>query len=86
MGPGRSGEKALWWREAVDVHPDHADYQRGTDRRIPVPVGADAPAGTAPRAADAHRRNIDLADRFDTRDLDRRRARTFAVAGASNRP
>ncbi|PZS29108.1 MAG: nitroreductase family deazaflavin-dependent oxidoreductase, partial [Pseudonocardiales bacterium] len=36
-------EKALWWRRAVDVYPDYADYQRKTDRQIPVlvlePVG-----------------------------------------------
>jgi deazaflavin-dependent oxidoreductase (nitroreductase family) len=36
-------EKALWWRRAVDAYPDYADYQRKTDRQIPVfvlePVG-----------------------------------------------
>jgi deazaflavin-dependent oxidoreductase (nitroreductase family) len=31
-------EKALWWRRAVDVYPDYADYQRKTDRQIPVVV------------------------------------------------
>lgn len=29
-------EKADWWRRAVDVWPDYADYQRKTDREIPV--------------------------------------------------
>jgi deazaflavin-dependent oxidoreductase (nitroreductase family) len=29
-------DKALWWRRAVDVFPDFADYQRMTDRVIPV--------------------------------------------------
>ena len=29
-------EKALWWRRAVDAYPDYADYQRNTDRQIPV--------------------------------------------------
>ena len=31
-------EKALWWRRAVDAYPDYADYQRKTDRQIPVVV------------------------------------------------
>lgn len=31
-------EKALWWRRAVDAFPDYADYQRTTDRQIPVLV------------------------------------------------
>jgi len=29
-------EKALWWERAVEVWPDYADYQRKTDRLIPV--------------------------------------------------
>ena len=29
-------EKADWWRRAVDAWPDYADYQRKTDREIPV--------------------------------------------------
>jgi deazaflavin-dependent oxidoreductase (nitroreductase family) len=29
-------EKARWWRRAVEVWPDYADYQRKTDREIPV--------------------------------------------------
>jgi len=42
-------EKALWWRRAVDAYPDYADYQRKTDRQIPVfvlePASGDASAG-----------------------------------------
>ncbi len=29
-------EKALWWQRAVAAYPDYADYQRKTDRAIPV--------------------------------------------------
>ncbi|TWH34845.1 deazaflavin-dependent oxidoreductase (nitroreductase family) [Isoptericola variabilis J7] len=29
-------EKALWWKRAVEVWPDYDDYQRRTDREIPV--------------------------------------------------
>lgn len=29
-------EKAEWWERAVAVYPDYADYQRRTDREIPV--------------------------------------------------
>ncbi len=29
-------EKALWWERAVAAWPDYANYQRKTDRRIPV--------------------------------------------------
>jgi deazaflavin-dependent oxidoreductase (nitroreductase family) len=29
-------EKAEWWERAVAVFPDYADYQRRTDRDIPV--------------------------------------------------
>ncbi|MFI6504020.1 nitroreductase/quinone reductase family protein [Nonomuraea typhae] len=29
-------EKALWWGRAVEAYPDYADYQRKTDRQIPV--------------------------------------------------
>lgn len=36
-------EKALWWERAVAAWPDYADYQKKTDRQIPVfvltPVG-----------------------------------------------
>ena len=42
-------ERALWWRRAVNVYPDYADYQRRTDRQIPVfvlePVSGGTPAG-----------------------------------------
>ncbi|GIJ30359.1 F420H(2)-dependent quinone reductase [Micromonospora qiuiae] len=31
-------EKAVWWRRAVEAYPDYADYQRKTDRQIPVLV------------------------------------------------
>jgi F420H(2)-dependent quinone reductase len=29
-------EKAKWWEVAVDAYPNYADYQRKTDRQIPV--------------------------------------------------
>ncbi|MGW6729706.1 nitroreductase family deazaflavin-dependent oxidoreductase [Nocardia sp. NPDC055029] len=29
-------EKALWWERAVEVWPDYAEYQKKTDRQIPV--------------------------------------------------
>jgi F420H(2)-dependent quinone reductase len=29
-------EKASWWKRAVEVWPDYADYQKKTDRQIPV--------------------------------------------------
>ncbi|HEU4807449.1 MAG TPA: nitroreductase family deazaflavin-dependent oxidoreductase [Homoserinimonas sp.] len=29
-------EKALWWSRAVDAYPDYAEYQRKTEREIPV--------------------------------------------------
>ena len=29
-------EKATWWERAVAAFPAYADYQRGTDREIPV--------------------------------------------------
>jgi deazaflavin-dependent oxidoreductase (nitroreductase family) len=31
-------EKAQWWERAVAAFPDYADYQRKTDREIPVLV------------------------------------------------
>lgn len=31
-------ERDLWWQRAVDAYPDYADYQRRTDRVIPVLV------------------------------------------------
>lgn len=30
------GEKKLWWDRAVVAYPDYAEYQRKTDRQIPV--------------------------------------------------
>jgi F420H(2)-dependent quinone reductase len=39
-------EKAQWWERAVAAFPDYADYQKKTDREIPVfVVEASAPAG-----------------------------------------
>jgi F420H(2)-dependent quinone reductase len=29
-------DKATWWKRAVEVWPDYADYQKKTDRQIPV--------------------------------------------------
>jgi F420H(2)-dependent quinone reductase len=29
-------EKELWWQRAVEAYPPYADYQRRTDRQIPV--------------------------------------------------
>lgn len=29
-------EKAQWWERAVAAYPDYADYQKKTDRQIPV--------------------------------------------------
>jgi F420H(2)-dependent quinone reductase len=29
-------ERALWWERAVEAWPDYAEYQRKTDREIPV--------------------------------------------------
>ena len=29
-------ERALWWKRAVEVWPDYADYQTKTDRQMPV--------------------------------------------------
>ena len=29
-------EKALWWDRAVEAWPDYANYQKKTDRQIPV--------------------------------------------------
>jgi deazaflavin-dependent oxidoreductase (nitroreductase family) len=29
-------EKAAWWERAVEAWPDYADYQKKTDRAIPV--------------------------------------------------
>lgn len=29
-------EKAAWWERAVEAWPDYAEYQKNTDRQIPV--------------------------------------------------
>ncbi len=29
-------EKAVWWKRAVAAYPDYADYQKRTERQIPV--------------------------------------------------
>jgi deazaflavin-dependent oxidoreductase (nitroreductase family) len=29
-------EKATWWERAVEAYPDYADYQKNTERQIPV--------------------------------------------------
>jgi len=29
-------EKALWWERSVAAYPDYADYQKKTERQIPV--------------------------------------------------
>ena len=29
-------EKVVWWKRAVEAYPDYADYQRRTERQIPV--------------------------------------------------
>ena len=38
-------EKAVWWQRAVEAYPDYADYQRNTDREIPVFVLEPTPGG-----------------------------------------
>jgi hypothetical protein len=38
-------EKAVWWRHAVEAFPDYADYQRKTDREIPVFILEPTPGG-----------------------------------------
>ncbi|MBH1935839.1 nitroreductase family deazaflavin-dependent oxidoreductase [Streptomyces sp. AV19] len=38
-------EKAQWWERAVAAFPDYADYQRKTDRTIPVFVLEPVPGG-----------------------------------------
>ncbi|SEM00666.1 nitroreductase family deazaflavin-dependent oxidoreductase [Streptacidiphilus jiangxiensis] len=37
-------EKAQWWQWAVAAYPDYADYQRRTDREIPLFVLEPAPS------------------------------------------
>ncbi|MEU6587117.1 nitroreductase family deazaflavin-dependent oxidoreductase [Nocardia sp. NPDC046763] len=36
-------EKTLWWKRAVEVWPDYAEYQKKTDREIPLFVLAPRP-------------------------------------------
>ncbi len=31
-------EKAVWWERAVTAFPDYADYQKKTEREIPLLV------------------------------------------------
>jgi F420H(2)-dependent quinone reductase len=31
-------EKAIWWERAVEAYPSYADYQKKTERQIPVLV------------------------------------------------
>ncbi len=38
-------EKAVWWERAVEAFPDYADYQKKTDRQIPVFVLEPAQSG-----------------------------------------
>lgn len=38
-------EKAVWWERAVEAFPDYADYQKKTDRQIPVFVLEPAETG-----------------------------------------
>ncbi|MGK5642695.1 nitroreductase family deazaflavin-dependent oxidoreductase [Streptomyces sp. URMC 126] len=38
-------EKAFWWERAVEAYPDYADYQKKTDRVIPVFVLERVPDG-----------------------------------------
>ncbi|MDX2547902.1 nitroreductase family deazaflavin-dependent oxidoreductase, partial [Streptomyces sp. WI04-05B] len=37
-------EKSLWWERAVAAYPEYAEYQKKTDREIPVFV-LEPPAG-----------------------------------------
>ncbi|WP_436790076.1 nitroreductase family deazaflavin-dependent oxidoreductase [Yinghuangia sp. YIM S10712] len=38
-------EKAQWWERAVAAYPDYADYQKKTDREIPVFLLEPVPGG-----------------------------------------
>ena len=38
-------EREEWWARAVEAYPDYADYQRNTDREIPVFVLEPTPGG-----------------------------------------
>jgi F420H(2)-dependent quinone reductase len=37
-------EREVWWERAVAAYPDYADYQKGTERQIPV-FALEAPGG-----------------------------------------
>lgn len=39
-------EKAQWWERCVAAYPDYADYQRKTERQIPVFVLEPVPSGS----------------------------------------
>jgi F420H(2)-dependent quinone reductase len=39
----RGDERAIWWERAVAAYPPYADYQKRTDREIPVFVASRAP-------------------------------------------
>jgi deazaflavin-dependent oxidoreductase (nitroreductase family) len=39
-------EKAVWWERAVAAYPPYADYQKKTDRQIPVFLLERAPEST----------------------------------------
>jgi deazaflavin-dependent oxidoreductase (nitroreductase family) len=41
-------ERDLWWERAVAAYPDYADYQKKTDRVIPVFVLEPATLGRGP--------------------------------------
>lgn len=41
----RGDEKTQWWARAVEAYPDYADYQKKTDRQIPVFVLEPVAAG-----------------------------------------
>ena len=38
----RGDERAAWWERAVAAYPDYADYQKRTERTIPVFVASRA--------------------------------------------
>lgn len=40
----QGAEKDEWWARAVEAYPDYADYQKKTDRQIPVFVLAERSA------------------------------------------
>ena len=40
-------ERAEWWKRAVAAYPDYADYQKRTDREIPIFLAERLPADAA---------------------------------------